>query len=72
MLLFRSEQHIERWCQQWNRAAGGVLTLAQGWKLAQLWYHDRLTPEWRPKSAAEAESVFREVGLMGEFWKLIE
>ena len=70
MLLFRSEQHIERWCKQWNRPRGGTLSLAQGWQLAQLWYRDRLDPQWRPKSAAEADSVFREVGLVGEFWKL--
>jgi len=72
MLLFRSEQHIDRWCQQWRRPRGGTLTLAQGWKLAQLWYGDRMDPKWRPKSAVEAESVFREVGLVGEFWKLNE
>jgi hypothetical protein len=70
MLLFRSEQHIERWCRQWNRPRGGTFSLAQGWKLAQLWYGDRLDPQWRPKSAPEAESVFREVGLVGEFWEL--
>lgn len=70
MLLFRSEQHIDRWCRQWNQTAGGTLSLAQGWKLAQLWYGDRLDPHWQPKSVLEAESVFREVGLVGQFWKL--
>jgi hypothetical protein len=72
MLLFRSEQHVDRWCEQWKRPRGGTLTLAQGWKLARLWYSDRLSPEWRPKSAGEAESVFRKLGLVGEFWKLAE
>lgn len=70
MLLFRSEQHIDRWCEQWNRPRGGTLTLAQGWKLAQLWYGDRLNPQWQPKTASEAESVFQDVGLVGEFWKM--
>jgi len=70
MLLFRSEQHVDRWCAQWNRPRGGTLSQAQGWKLAQLWYGDRLSPQWRPLSAESAESVFREVGLVGEFWKL--
>jgi hypothetical protein len=70
MLLFRSEQHIKRWCRQWNRPRGGTLTLAQGWKLAQLWYGDRLDPQWRSKTVTEAESVFRRVGLVGQFWKL--
>lgn len=70
MLLFRSEQHVDRWCQQWSRSRGGTLSLNQGWKLAQLWYGDRLHPRWQPKSADEAQSVFRQVGLVGEFWKL--
>jgi hypothetical protein len=70
MLLFRSEQHIDTWCRQWNRPRGGTLSLEQGWKLAQLWYGDRLNPCWQAKSPAEAEKVFAEVGLVGEFWKL--
>ncbi len=70
MLLFRSEQHVEQWCGQWRRSRGGTLSLQQGWKLAQLWYSDRLSPKWRPKTAAEAEAAFAEVGLMGEFWLL--
>jgi hypothetical protein len=70
MLLFRSEQHVDRWCSQWGRARGGTLSLGQGWKLARLWYGDRLSPDWRPKTPSEAESVFRDVGLVGEFWKL--
>jgi hypothetical protein len=47
-----------------------MFSLEQGWKLAQLWYSDRLKPDWRPMTAAGAQSVFREVGLVGEFWKL--
>jgi len=70
MLLFRSEQHVDRWCAQWNRPRGGTLSLAQGWKLAQLWYGDRLNPEWKPYDAEQAQSVFRQVGLVGEFWML--
>lgn len=44
--------------------------LREEMKLAQLWYGDRLSTKWRPKAAGEAESVFREVGHVGEFWKL--
>lgn len=70
MLLFRSEQHVDNWCRQWNIARGGTLTLQQGWKLAKLWYGDRLSPDWRSMSAGEAQAVFAEIGLLGEFWKL--
>jgi hypothetical protein len=72
MLLFRSEQHVDNWCRQWSRSRGGILSLQQGWKLAQLWYGDRLKPEWQPMGAGEAQAVFAEVGLIGEFWKLSE
>jgi hypothetical protein len=70
MLLFRSEPHIDRWCQQWNRPRGGTMTLAQCWQLAREWYADRLSPDWRPKTAAEAQAAFTRIGLTGEFWEL--
>ncbi len=70
MLLFRSEQHVERWCKQWNRPRGGTLSLAQGWQLAQEWYADRLSPNWRPKTADEAQAAFTRIGLAGDFWRL--
>jgi hypothetical protein len=70
MLLFRSEQHVDRWCAQWGRPRGGILTLDQGWQLAQEWYGDRLNPDWRPKTTEEAKTAFAKIGLEGEFWKL--
>jgi hypothetical protein len=70
MLLFRSEQHVDRWCAQWKRPRGGTLTLSQGWRLAKEWYEDRLSPDWHPKTVAEAEAAFTRIGLVGDFWKL--
>jgi hypothetical protein len=70
MLLFRSEQHVDTWCQQWGLPRGGTLSLQQGWKLAQLWYGDRLRPDWRPMTTLQAQSVFAQVGLVGPFWQL--
>ena len=72
MLLFRSEQHVDNWCRQWGHPRGGMLSLQQGWKLAQLWYGNRLDPNWRSLRASEAQAVFGDVGLVGEFWKLAE
>jgi len=46
------------------------MSLAQGWMLALLWYGDRLAPEWRVKSAQEAQAVFSQVGLTADFWQL--
>jgi hypothetical protein len=69
MLLFRSEPHIGRWCAQWKLPRGGTLSLEQGWRLAQEWYGDRLSPHWRSKTVAEAVAAFAAIGLVGEFWK---
>jgi hypothetical protein len=49
-----------------------VLTLEQGWELAQAWYHHRLRPDWRRYSVSEAEALFEEVGLTTDFWQLSE
>ena len=66
MLLFSSEEHVERA----GVARGAFMTPEQIWRLADTWYHDRDDPNWRRRSADEAEQVFTEIGLTGEFWKL--
>lgn len=70
MLLFRSEQHVDRWCEQWNRPRGGIMSLATCWRLAREWYADRLKPDWKPKTAEQAQATFSRLGLTGEFWQL--
>ncbi|HKO59221.1 MAG TPA: hypothetical protein VJ276_25365 [Thermoanaerobaculia bacterium] len=71
MLLFRSEEHIDRWCEQWRRPRGGVMTLEQQWGMAIGWYaENRGDPSWRRKTVEEAEALFAELGLTGEFWRL--
>jgi hypothetical protein len=66
MLLFRAEEHIERS----GKARGASMTPEQMWRLADAWYHDRADRDWRRKTADEAEAVFAEVGLSGDFWRL--
>ena len=46
------------------------MTPEQMWRLADVWYHDRDDPSWRRRSADEAEDVFAQIGLGGEFWRL--
>ena len=71
MLLFRSEEHIERWCQSWRLKQGAILTLEQTWGLAQAYYGpDRREPSWRRKTLDETEAVFASLGLTSEFWNL--
>ena len=71
MLLFRSEEHLENWLRERTLDRGATLSVQQQWELARAWYGNRLDPGWRRRSADEAHAVFREVGLEGDFWKLI-
>jgi hypothetical protein len=71
MLLFRSEEHIERWRRNWRLERGAILTLEQVWGLAQAYYGpDRREPAWRRKTLDETEAVFAELGLTSAFWSL--
>ena len=71
MLLFRSEEHMDRWSRSWGLPSGGTLTLDQCWRLAHAWYtDDRRDPTWRRKTASEAQALFTELGLTGPFWQL--
>ena len=71
MLLFRSEEHVDRWCQQWSVERGAILSLDQGWRLAQAWFGpDRRQPDWRRMSVDEVEALFQELNLTSDFWTL--
>ena len=70
MLAFRSEEHVDRWRAQRCVPPGALLGPQQTWSLADAWYRDRLSPQWRRRTPGEAESVFAEIGLTGPFWAL--
>lgn len=70
MLAFRSEEHVDRWCETRGFSRGATLTLEQQWRLADAWYAGRLAPDWRRKTPEEAEALFTELGLTGAFWRL--
>ena len=70
MLAFRSEAHVERWREGLKLPHGALLTPKQQWRLAEAWYGNRLAPDWRRRTPEEAEALFAEVGLAGEFWRL--
>ena len=70
MRLFRSEEHIERWRTARDLSPGGTMTPEQCWRLAQAWYADKLSPDWRRKSLDEAEATLAAIGLTDPFWNL--
>ncbi len=70
MLAFRSEEHVERWCETRRLPRGAVLTPEQVWGLAVAWYANRLDPDWRRRTPEETEAAFAEIGLEGPFWQV--
>ncbi len=70
MLLFRSEEHLERWLGSRALGRGATLSAEQQWRLAREWYSDRMDPAWRRRTPEEAEQTFAGIGLIGDFWRL--
>ncbi len=67
MLLFRSEEHLEEWRGPRGVSRGEAMTVEQQWHLASRWYSNRMSAQWRRFSPQEAEDIFAEVGLRGDF-----
>lgn len=70
MLIFRSEEHIDRWNGARELERGAVLTPEVAWELARDWYQDKVDPHWRRHTVEETEALFKRLGLQGEFWRL--
>ncbi len=70
MLLFRSEEHVDRWCLTRGTVRQPLVSLDQLWQLALAWYENRLTEESRRPGAAEMERIFADLGLQGPFWQV--
>ena len=70
MLLFRDEEHVDRWCAARDLVRGAVITPQQAWQLAHGWYKDKVSPEWRRHTVDETEALLASIGLTGPFWDL--
>jgi hypothetical protein len=68
MLLFRSEESVNRWCESKGLPRRPLITLSQLWHLSVIWYGNRLTAESRRPAPDEMVSVFASIGLTGPFW----
>ena len=68
MLLFRSEEMVERWCAARNLPKRPLVSLEQLWVLAKEWYSDRLTIHSRRPKPDEMVEIFERIGLTGPFW----
>jgi hypothetical protein len=39
------------------------------WELSEAWYGDRLSPDYRGRTAEEVQEVFGRVGFRDTFWR---
>ena len=68
MLLFRSEEHLNRWLA--GRAPGAILSTRQLSDLATGWWGDRLARDWKPHTRQQNQRILEDLGLTGRFWDL--
>ena len=68
MLFFRSEEHVNRWCQANDLPRRPIISLEQLWFLSTTWYGNRLTVESRRPGPDEMVGIFAAIGLEGSFW----
>lgn len=68
MLLFRSEESVEKWCSDHGVPKRPLIQLDQLWVLARKWYENRLTVESRRPAPDEMTDIFAELGLTDPFW----
>jgi hypothetical protein len=68
MLLFRSEDHVDRWLA--GRKPGATIPIAKLAELAGAWWGDRLDPDWRPHTREQNQAILDRLGLTDPFWNL--
>ena len=68
MLLFRSEDTIQQWCQARNLPVRPIINLEQLWHLSVTWYGNRLTVDSRRPGPDEMVGIFASIGLDDPFW----
>jgi hypothetical protein len=61
---------VGRACRAERKASWDLYEHDQAWRLADIWYRDRADPSWGRRTAEEAEFVFGDLGLTGDFWTL--
>jgi hypothetical protein len=70
ILFFSSEARIDGWCQRHGRPKGSILEMPRALALAELWFGDYASAEWRRKTPAEAMAIFARLELDPGFWNL--
>jgi hypothetical protein len=68
MLLFRSEETVEKWCASNSTPKRPLINMDQLWHLAVTWYENRTTADSRRPAPDEMVKIFSAIGLDDPFW----
>jgi hypothetical protein len=68
--LFCTREHAEQWTDHHAPPQGYIAPARTVWDLAQVWYGDRLDPDYEPHTRAHNQQLLEERGLTGPFWRL--
>lgn len=68
MLLFQSEEWVDKWCKRNNLERGEMLSIQQVWELSKLWYGNRMSLEYHGRSMEQVAEIFKQAGLKSNFW----
>lgn len=68
MLFFRSEERVQRWCEERGVPLRPLVSIPQLWALATTWYGTRLQADSRRPRPDEMRGIFAGIGLEGDFW----
>ena len=70
ILTFENQQQIEEWCALHKIPKGDVQPVEKVRRLAEVWYGNHLSPNWRKWTVQEAGAIFRRFDLSGPIWDL--
>lgn len=70
MLVFDSEEEIDRWTKRHNIPKGDIQPIANVWAFSKKWYGNHLNPDWKKWTMEEAKAIFQEFNLTNETWQL--
>ncbi|KAF4490098.1 hypothetical protein CGCF415_v012860 [Colletotrichum fructicola] len=66
--VFGSQTQAAEWCERYGFRYGEVMNLDTMWKLSKAWYENKASHDYDRVDAQEVTDLFRELGLVSEFW----
>lgn len=67
---FADGEALADWQRRTGEQEGIPVALEQLWRLALVWYGDRLDPDWAPRPVHRSQALLEGCGLTGDFWEL--